>query len=187
MLILIYRRGVTHEVRSRCCSKSSTPASRTIRSRRCNQASNTLRMVAHDPLARLPTAANPTSTSTKTTLKPEAPVFFVYVPGHPKETSPAATSHFQLKLPSKMRRKNFPLPYSIDYNAHGNILNERSHQENFKCLSSDVNSALANTTQKHARFTPKPRTEQASKPMSNKEIASLLKKRDRETPKDAVE
>lgn len=48
--------------------------------------------------------------------------------------------------------KNFPLPYSIDYNAHGDILNERSHQENFKCLSSDVNSALANTTQKLVRL-----------------------------------
>lgn len=55
-------------------------------------------------------------------------------------------------LSSIQSLKNFPLPYPIDYNAHGDILNERSHQENFKCLSSDVNSALANTTQKLVRF-----------------------------------
>ena len=40
-----------------------------------DQATNTLRTVAHDSLARLPTASNPTFTSTKSTLKPEAPVY----------------------------------------------------------------------------------------------------------------
>ena len=75
-----------------------------------DQASNTLRTVAHEPLARLPTAANPTSTSTKSTLKPEAPV-----------------------------------------------------------------------------YTPKSGVEKTSKPISDKAIASLFKKREHETPEDAVE
>ena len=57
-------------------------------------------------------------------------------------------------LSSIQSLKNFPLPHSIDYNAHG-ILNERSHQESFKSLSSDVKSALANTTQKHVRLIKK--------------------------------
>ena len=39
------------------------------------QASNTLRTVAHDPLARLPTTATATSIASKSTLKPEAAVY----------------------------------------------------------------------------------------------------------------
>ena len=75
-----------------------------------DQASNTLWTVAHDPLARLPTAANPNFTSTKSTPKPEAPV-----------------------------------------------------------------------------YTPKSGVEKTPKPISNKAIASLFKKREHQTPEDAVE
>ena len=51
--------------------------------------------------------------------------------------------------------KGFPLPFTIDEKAHGDVLEEHHDQEAFKCLiqrRSEVYSTLANTAEKFVSF-----------------------------------